>query len=292
MRSRPTEQIPGVYHRRVGDLIVTAVSDGYWDGKIPLCGIEDEEIAKMVLAGTGSPVSRTSINVYAIRSEDRTILVDCGAGRSFGPTAGSLYDNLARAGIALTDVDAILLTHVHPDHVNGVTSDDGEVMFPNAEIFVHEAEYRHWFSDEAMATASDFARNRYFAGARFRLGPYGNRIRTFSSGEEFLPGIEAVACHGHTPGHTAYRLTSAGEVMLFWGDLVHLQEVQIPRPEITVNFDSDQGQAAESRRALFELLAEENIVVAGVHLHYPGFVRLAGKPGEYRLLAEPWVFTI
>ena len=288
----PVSQTRGVYHRRLGEWLVSAVSDGYVDPPVDAVrGITAAEADAMLVHATGSPAVRIGVNMFALRGAGRTILVDAGSGTTMGPSCGRLPDNLAAAGIDPADIDTILLTHVHPDHSNGLTSDEGTALFPRAEIVVHADEMAHWFSDAAMAVATERSRSRYFAAARFRLAPYRDRIRTFSTGE-VLPGIVAVPCPGHTPGHCAYRIRSGAEDMIIWGDTVHVPELQVPRPDVTMLFDHDGPAAAASRIAIFEMAVQEGLVVAGMHLHFPGFARLIHEPQGYRLQAEPWAYTI
>lgn len=287
----PSRQVPAVYHRRLGDLLISAVSDGYIDPSLDVVQVVSEaEVRRLIVAGIGTPAPRISVNMFAVRSAARTYLVDAGSGTTLGPTCGRLPENLAVAGIALEEVDAILLTHVHPDHSNGLTSDDCKALFPRAEIIVHETEIAFWFDDAAMAVATPRARTRYFESARFRLAPYKGRIRTFREGE-VLPGISAIPCPGHTPGHSSYRLSSCGEDLLIWGDTVHIPELQVPRPDITMIYDTDQPLAALSRKAMFDLAAREQLLIGGMHLHFPGFARMTNENGNYRLLTEPWAYT-
>ena len=288
----PVAQIPGVYHRRLGELLVSAVSDGYVDPPAGAArGVTDAEADALVLHATGRSAVRISVNMFAIRGGGRVVLVDAGSGTTMGPTCGRLPDTLRAAGIELADVDTILLTHVHPDHSNGLTSDEGAALFPRAEIVVHEDEVAHWFSDAAMAVATERSRTRYFASARFRLAPYRDRIRTFRDGE-VLPGIVAVPCPGHTPGHCAYRIRSGGEEMIIWGDTVHVPELQVPRPDVTMLYDYDGPAAAASRLAIFEMAVRDKLAVGGMHLHFPGFARLAHDAQGYRLQTEPWAYEI
>lgn len=288
----PSSQISGVYHRRLGALLVSAVSDGYVDPPVDAVrGITTAEAGRMVLEATGRPQVRIGVNMFAIRNAGRVVLVDAGSGTTMGPTCGRLPDNLRQAGIEPFDVDTILLTHVHPDHSNGLTGEDGTALFPRAEIVVHEDEMRHWFDDDAMAAATERSRTRYFASARFRLGPYSDRIRTFRDGE-VLPGIVGLPCPGHTPGHCAYRVNSAGEEMIIWGDTVHVPELQVPRPDVTMLYDYDGPLAAASRTAIFEMTVREQLVIGGMHLHFPGFARLARDGTGYRLQTEPWAYEI
>jgi glyoxylase-like metal-dependent hydrolase (beta-lactamase superfamily II) len=292
IRGLPIHQVPAVHHRRLGDFMISAISDGYVDPPLDAVQVVSQaEVTRLMMAGLGKPTPRISVNMFAVRSAEKTYLVDAGSGTTMGPTCGRLPDNLAAAGIALEEVDAVLLTHVHPDHSNGLTSDDGKALFPNAEIIVHEAEIAFWFDDAAMAAATPRARTRYFEAARFRLAPYKGRIRTFREGE-VLSAISGIPCPGHTPGHSAYRFSSSGEDLLIWGDTVHIPELQIPRPDITMLYDTNQPLAAASRMAMFDLAVRDNLLIGGMHLHFPGFARMTRENGRYTLLTEPWAYTL
>ncbi len=169
MSRLPARQVPAVHHRRFGDWLVSTVSDGYVDsppGAIP--SLSQEEVDRLMVAAQGTPAIRTSVNMFALRGHGKTYLFDAGSGTTMGPSCGRLPETLAAAGIAPEDIDAILLTHVHPDHSNGLTSDEGEALFPHAEVIVHETELSHWFDDAAMAVATERSKTRYFAAARFR----------------------------------------------------------------------------------------------------------------------------
>lgn len=290
--AQPARQIPGVYHRRLGDLLVTAVSDGYVDPPLDAVrGMDPADADRMVQEATGQPKVRIGVNMFALRGAGRTVLVDAGSGTTMGPTCGRLLDNLRAAGIEPGDVDTILLTHVHPDHSNGLTSDDGIALFPRAEIVVHADELAHWFDDAAMAQANERTRTRYFESARFRLPPYRDRTRTFQHGE-VLPGILGVPSPGHTPGHCAYRIRSNQEEMIIWGDTVHVPELQVPRPDVTMLYDFDGPMAAASRKQIFEMTVRDNLVIGGMHLHFPGFARLTRDAGGFRLQTEPWAYEV
>lgn len=292
MNKLPLHQVPGLYHRRLGDLMVSTVSDGYVDPSLDVVQVvTQDEVTRLIMAGLGKPTPRISVNMFAVRSANKTYLVDAGSGTTMGPTCGRMPENLAAAGIAPEEIDAILLTHVHPDHSNGLTSDDGKALFPKAEIIVHENEIAFWFDDAAMAVATERARTRYFKAARFRLAPYKGRIRTFRDGE-VLPGITAIPCPGHTPGHSAYRFSSGGEDLLIWGDTVHIPELQIPRPDITMLYDTNGPLAAASRVAIFDLVVRDKLLIGGMHLHFPGFARMTSEDGKYRLLTEPWAYIL
>lgn len=290
MKEAPTKQIAGVYRRRIGDIVVTAVSDGYITASFDLIRNITPAEADAIQRGALRPSPPLlSINCFAIHSAGRIGLVDTGGGVSMGDQpAGRLLLNLREAGIAPEDVDTIMLTHMHPDHSNGLTSPEGVAHFPNAELVVAESDVDHWHDDAAMRVASERQKERFFLGARQQIKPYTNRRRD-SSGEVF-PGVTAVPLPGHTPGHTGYQVASGSESLLIWGDIVHFPDVQIARPEACVEPDCDPAAAVATRRRVFEMAAREKLLIAGMHMHFPGFLRLSGSAANgYELRQEMWV---
>jgi glyoxylase-like metal-dependent hydrolase (beta-lactamase superfamily II) len=155
----PAQQIPGVYHRRIGDIVVTAISDGYLDGTLEVMRNVDLEQAHQVLRDAFRPARRTSVNTFLIHSKGRRAIVDTGSGDYLQPTAGFVQRNLAAAGIDPKSIDTVLLTHMHPDHSAGLTDmTNGQLLFPNAELVMHENEPAHWFDDGAMAKVDERSR--------------------------------------------------------------------------------------------------------------------------------------
>lgn len=285
----PARQIPGVYHRRIGDIVVTALSDGYLDGTVEvLQNIAPGEATRM-LTDAFRPGRRTSVNCYIIHSAGRLALIETGSGNYLAPTAGKLRENLAAAGIDPAAIELVMLTHMHPDHSAGLTDPvTGRRLFPNAELVVHENEPRHWDDDAAMAKASERARKLYFECAREQIAPYRDRLRPFSGPKEVFPGVTTVPLHGHTPGHSGYRIASSDQSLLIWGDIIHVPEIQVPRPEVTIEFDTDPAMAAATRRRTFDMVASEKQLIAGMHVHFPGFAHVVRSGTGYALLPEPW----
>ncbi len=297
MIAPPKQQIPGVYHRRIGEIAVTALSDGYLDGGLEMLrNITVEESARILhaafrpeLPGMTGGGRRTSVNCYAIHSAGRLALIETGSGNYLQPTAGKLARNLAEAGIDPAAIERVILTHMHPDHSAGLTEmPSGRCNFPNAELVVHENEPRHWNDDAAMARADERARRLYFQAAREQMAPYRDRLHTFSGPEEVFPGVTALPLHGHTPGHTGYMIASGGERLLIWGDICHVPEIQIPRPEVTIAFDTDPDAAVATRRRALDMAASERLLIAGMHVHFPGFAYVARSAGSYALVPEAW----
>ncbi len=284
----PTGQIPGVYRRRIGDITVTALSDGYLDGDLTVLQGIDPAVGEAEMAAVFQPARRTSVNTFVIHSGDRTALVDTGSGTYLGATAGWLLSNLKAAGVEPSEIDAVLLTHMHPDHSAGLSNrETGERLFPNAELVMHENEPGHWADDGAMSRATEREKLLYFQAGREQIAPYKSVMRLFGSGEVF-PGVTALPAHGHTPGHTAYLVASGDRSLLIWGDIVHVPDIQVPHPEVTIAFDTDPERAAVSRMRMFDMVASDRLLITGMHLHFPGFSRLVRENGGYRLLPESW----
>ncbi len=285
------EQVPSAYRRPVGDLVVTAIGDGYIDiGLGYLSNIEEGDAQALLKKNFHSPSPRSSVNAYAVQDGGRTVLIDTGAGNSMGPTMGHFLRNLTAAGIEPESVDAIVLTHMHPDHIGGLVDGEGRANFPRAELFVPEAETKFWL-DEATASGAPEAFRPYFQAAKAAADGYRDRLRVFN-GTAVVPGIEAVPLPGHTPGHTGYRIGTGSDQVLHWADTAHVPDIQLQRPEVCIAFDNDPAQAAASRRRVFDMAANEGLVVIGGHLHFPAFSHIVRDGNAYRLVPEAWHHVI
>lgn len=285
----PTQQIPGVYHRRIGDIVVTALSDGYLDGTVDVLQNITPPDAEQMLTDAFRPGRRTSVNAYLIYSAGRLALVETGSGDYLLPTAGKLQANLKAAGVDPASIEKVILTHMHPDHSAGLTDPKtGRKFFPNAELVVHENEPRHWQDDGAMSRASERAQKLYFQCAREQMAPYHNVMHTFSGPTEVFPGVRSVPLHGHTPGHSGYMISSGKDSLLIWGDIVHVPEIQVPHPEVTIEFDTDPHAAQAMRRRTFDMVATDRLLIAGMHVHFPGFAHVVKHGDSYAMLPEMW----
>src|SRR3954451_22049911 len=193
MAQPPAQQIPGVYHRRIGDIVVTALSDGYLDGTVDVLQNIAPDDATRVLSDNFRPGRLTSVNCYAIHSAGRLALIETGSGDYLLPTAGKLQRNLAASSIDPATIEKVILTHMHPDNSAGLTDPkSGRKLFPNAELVVHENEPRHWNDDAAMARGSARAKKMYFECAREQMAPYHNVMHTFRGAEEVFPGVTSM----------------------------------------------------------------------------------------------------
>jgi glyoxylase-like metal-dependent hydrolase (beta-lactamase superfamily II) len=290
----PAGQVPAVYRRRIGDIVVTAVSDGVLTipDRVMTRNLAPEELAQ-ALKGAFRDGLFFSVNAFVVHSRGRVALIDTGCGGYLGPNVGHLIANLNLAGVSPEEIEVVLLTHMHPDHSAGLADrETGRRCYPNAQLVVHENEPKHWFDDAKMSGVSDLYKTMHFQWAREQTKPYLDRMRTIKYGDEVFPGVTAIDAHGHTPGHTAYLIASGGERLLIWGDTVHIPEVQFARPEITMVPDTDPDTAVVARRRLFDTVARERMLVSGMHLHFPGFGHVAREGDGFRFHPEAWRQTL
>ena len=257
------------HSRKIGDIEVTALSDGVLAAPLDVVLDLDRAEAER-LAGTkpGEPKS-IAVNAFLLELGGRWALVDTGSGNTMGPTLGKLPDSLRACGVAPEEIATIFLTHLHPDHSNGLVDDGGRAVYPNAELILHEREAQFWLDrDEATGASERIRRN--IARAAVTTTPYRSRMRTVRDGE-VAPGVSAMLLAGHTPGHTGWLIASGRSSLLIWGDLVHLASIQVPRPDIGLVYDVDPQAACATRRRMFDRIAADRLAVAGAHLDFPGF---------------------
>jgi glyoxylase-like metal-dependent hydrolase (beta-lactamase superfamily II) len=287
------DQQPGFYRLKVGDLEVTALYDGtgvfdpHWlsGTKATIDGVvrglnEDPHMLDVVDGG------------FLVNTGKQLILLDAGAGTWWGGAAlGRLVGSLRSAGYTPEEVDIVLITHLHSDHVGGLTTQDGNRVFPNAEVYVAKAESDFWLSPEIAAKAPKDAQP-FFQSAQAIAAPYikVGKWHTFSGSEPIVDGMQLVPLPGHTPGHTGYEFSSKGQKILFWGDIIHAPRVQLQHPEVTAIFDIDQTAAAATRNQLLAKLAREDVLIAAPHASlFPALGRLHKDGSGYSWV--PVVFT-
>ena len=277
------KQVPGFYRMMVGQFEVTALFDGAFEMDVGLMMNATVPEMQEMLARRyidGDKV-QTAINAYLVNTGQNLVLIDVGCGILFGPERGRLFDNLKESGYTPEQVDTILLSHMHPDHLGGLVDADGKIRFPNAKIYAHKLESEYWLSEKRAAEAPDDTVRGRFKAAQDSTAPYrkAGRWHTFDHRDEVVPGIRAVSTAGHTPGHTTFRINSDEERFFVLGDLVHSYAIQFARPDIAIAFDVDPKQAVLTRYKVFNLAVKYKWLVAGQHLPYPGIGHI-GSNGD------------
>ena len=252
---------------RSGAFEVTAIQDAPSTMRAGLFpAIPETEFCKLA----GAPLAPASVNVFLLKRDGKSILVDTGNGGE----RGTAIRKLRQLGIAPEMIDVILLTHMHGDHIGGLLNAAGGAAFPTAIVYVAEPERDYWLSEEAGSGGA-------LAG-KVRTA-YGNRLKTFRFGEEPVPGIKALDASGHTPGHTVF---DTGDLLIV-GDLLHAAAIQFPHPEVSATYDMDPEKAARVRRHFYDQAAASAKPVAGMHLPCPGVGRIHREAARYVYAPEP-----
>ena len=289
-------QAPAFYRFKLGAIEATVVSDGPLPMGEPkpdiFIGLSKDEFGK-ALTDNFLPTDNVVLeqNALVVNTGDRVALFDTGMGTSkmLGPDTGRLIANLKAAGIAAGDIDAVVLTHAHPDHCFGLMTDAGARLFPNAQIYMAQADLEFW-TDEGKLS-NDMLKG-FVAGARQQLLPNRDRMVFVKDGEEFLPGVQAMSAPGHTVGHTVYIVTSQGKTLCNDGDIAHHHVIASERPRLEFTYDTDGKQAVASRLRVFDMLAAQRIPFVAYHFTWPGLGYLAKRGEAFRYFPAPMQTTL
>jgi glyoxylase-like metal-dependent hydrolase (beta-lactamase superfamily II) len=274
---------PGYYHMQMGNIDIIALSDGSIPQNLNqlLTNVQPGRVKELTGLNFQEPIVEASVNAYLFELGGQLILVDAGTSELYGPSLGHLSASFAKAGFKPEDVDIVLITHIHTDHTGGLM-DGGRMVFPNATVYVSKKEYDFWLTPENFTNAPKEMKP-YFEQAALKMNPYvkAGKVKTFGYEKEILPGILPVASAGHTPGHSFYKVTSKGNTIVFWGDILHSAAVQFADPNVTIIYDVDPKAAAAARKKAFSDATKGKYWIAADHISFPGIghIRSAGTNG-------------
>ena len=267
--------IHGGYTFKLGEFDCVSLSDGSHDYK-PEDFFENvpKEQVEEALRNEGLPTEHvtTPYTYLFVNTGMHRVLIDAGAGKLF-PTTGELPRNMAEAGIDAAEIDTVVITHAHPDHVGGVVDENGKALCPNARHFISKKEWDFWFSDEAFDAFKEHA-DLYVNFARNALKPIGmkvDRVDSLDGEPEIVPGISQIDAPGHSPGHVVVAVSSGDEKLYYIGDTV-LYPLHLEHPDWFPVYDVLPDEADQSKRRIFNRVARENAWVIGQH--FPPFPSL------------------
>ncbi|HWT07523.1 MAG TPA: MBL fold metallo-hydrolase [Roseomonas sp.] len=278
---------PAFHRFRVGDLVVTVVTDGSNvrpDATRGLVANASPEQVSSALgaAGINGTAMRNPYNVTFVETPRGLVAIDVGTG-GVGADTGALHANMRAAGLDPARVVLIVHTHFHGDHIGGLTTNDGNAVFPQAAIAVPEREWTFWTDAGEESRASD-ARRPAFANVRRRFAPYLQRVTRFAPDAEVVPGIRAVASPGHSPGHTSFLIADGNQQALVIGDAITTPAFFMTNPEWYPVFDMDPTMAVDTRKRLLDRAATERMPVIGYHFDMPATGRVERAGTGYRLV--------
>ena len=284
-------QGPGVYRYKLGAYQLTALYDGTWFVKIDDKFVRNASGADVnqALAAAFLPPSILPITFTAllVNTGSKLVLIDTGTAGQITDTAGSMLDNLKVAGVAPAAIDTILISHFHPDHIDGIKTKDGAKVFTNAEIWVPEPEWTFWMDDGNMSRATGSV-HRYFLNARRIFKNIASQVRPFKPGAEVVPGIVSIPAYGHTPGHTAFAIHSGNQSMLAMSDTVRNPYLFARNPDWQPIFDMDGALAVKARRDMLDRAAADRMLVEAYHFPFPACGHMIKSGSGYELVPVEW----
>jgi glyoxylase-like metal-dependent hydrolase (beta-lactamase superfamily II) len=282
---------PGIFRYKIGSFELTALYDGIWYRPITDAFIRNAsfgEVEKALdLAFMPHDKLTTPFTTLVVNTGKQLVLLDTGTGGQISPSAGVLRDNLAAAGIDPKAVDRIVISHFHPDHINGIKDKDNALIFPNAEIMVPAPEWAYWM-DDANMNAAPADLKLTFRNQRRIFADIEKQVTQFQPGKEVAPGIETMLAAGHTPGHTVFAVHSGDESLLVLGDTAQHPAVFARHPDWQAAFDIEGAEAVATRKRIFDRAAADRMLVTGYHFPFPACGHLVKSADGYEHVPVEW----
>ncbi|CCE06350.1 conserved exported hypothetical protein [Bradyrhizobium sp. STM 3843] len=289
-------QAPGFYRYKVGDYECTSINDGARTFPMPDKFVtnlsKDEALAAADAAYMPKGMVTVPFNPQLINTGSKLVLIDTGNGvanlEASKGAVGRTLQNLTAAGVDPKSIDIVVLSHLHPDHTNGIKLGDGSLAFPNAEIMVPAKDWEFWASDENAARAQSDMTKNYFANVKKTFSGLESKVTKFDWDKEVAPGITAIATPGHTPGHTSFVVASGNARVLIQSDVTNIPEFFLRNPDWHVAFDNDPDLAQATRHKFYDMAVAEKATVIGFHFQFPSIGHVEKDGNSYRLIPAPW----
>jgi glyoxylase-like metal-dependent hydrolase (beta-lactamase superfamily II) len=285
----PTLPSPGFRKTRIGAMDVITVNDGIMRRPLGAEFVPGTAIEQVrgLLASQGLSTDYVDVpyTPCVVVKDGQRYLFDTGFADNGPPSAGRLVDNLAAAGIKPDDINHVVISHFHGDHINGLRRKDGSLVFAKAKVHVPAPEHAFW-TDEARAAGASPAMRGAFDNVKRVFGSLpADQLVKFEPGREIAPGIESMAAFGHTPGHTVFVMRSEGQSFAFVADITNVPSLFARRPDWSVVFDMNPEMARQSRRRIFDMLVKEKMPAAGFHFPFPAVGTIENFDGGYQFKA-------
>jgi glyoxylase-like metal-dependent hydrolase (beta-lactamase superfamily II) len=284
-------QTPGFYRFKLGSFAVVALHDGGLSRDRPAGFVRNADDALVgeafAMAGMKRDKLTLTFTALAIETGSGVVLIDTGMGEGGPPGTGKLLAHMQAAGISPQEVTQLVISHFHGDHISGVRKKDGSLTFPKAKILVPQVEWDFWMDDARMEAASEAAKGN-FSLARRMFSPNASELGRFNWGDEVLPGVKAVQASGHTPGMTAFEISSDGEKMMFASDITNNPLLFVRNPGWQAMFDMNPEEAVTTRRRLLDQAVAEKLKMHFFHAPFPGLGYIVKNGDGYEYLPALW----
>ncbi len=291
-----TTQAPGFYRFKLGGYEITILHDGARTFPMPASFVTNVPPDQALHAASDAfmPPGQVTVpfNPTLINTGSKLVLIDTGNGPVPDGAVGQLFPNLAAAGVQPGDIDVVVISHLHPDHINGLRTTAGAIAFPNATIIAPQTDWAFWMDDANAAQATTALDKAYFANTRKILTGAEDRIGRYAWGNEVAPGVTAIATPGHTPGHTSFVVASGNKSMLVQSDVTNIPEFFLRNPDWHVAYDHDPDLAQATRHKFYDMAASEKLLVAGYHFAFPSAGHVERTADGYRLVPVAWSSAI
>jgi len=294
-------QAPGFYRYKVGSYECTSINDGARTFPMPDKFVTNVPKQEALGAADAAYMPKGMVtipfNPQLINTGSKLVLIDTGNGiANLEPSKGAVgrtLQNLAAAGVDPKSIDIVLISHLHPDHMNGIRAADGSLAYPNAEIKVPVTDWEFWTSEENAAKAqSNELQKNYFAGVKKIFDGLESKVTKYEWDKEVAPGITSIGTPGHTPGHTSFAVASGNSTILIQSDVTNIPEFFLRNPDWHVMYDSDPDLAQQTRRKFYDMAAAEKATVVGFHFTFPSVGHVEKDGTGFRLIPTAWNPTI